>query len=303
MHKFEILKSSGRKVFDCGKNFEIKYKSGFEFVSKFGSSGSGDGQFTVPTGIAIGGGYIFVGDYSANRIQKFDLSGNFVSKWGSSGSGDGQFNQVEMVRETPDGNYIWVAEGAGFRVQKFDLSGNFVSKISIGTYCICALQYLEKIYISTGPSAVRIYNATTLAYIASFGSYGTGDGQFDQPKGLAATGDYLFVGDFDNANIQKFDLDGNFISKWGSSGSGDGQFANLSGIKIVGNYLYAAERTNHRIQKFDLNGNFITKYGSSGSGDGQFNQCYDVNAINTKLYCCDLANDRIQIIKDWGPPY
>ncbi len=81
----------------------------------------------------------------------------------------------------------------------------------------------------------------------------------------------VYVADYGNNRIQKFDSNGNFITKWGSQGSGDGQFIQLNDVAVdsSGN-VYVADYGNNRIQKFDSNGNFITKWGSHGSGDGQF---------------------------------
>src|SRR4030042_1741132 len=65
----------------------------YQFVTKWGSPGSGDGQFNYPAGVAVdSSGNVYVADLGNHRIQKFDSSGGFITKWGSSGSGDGQFN-------------------------------------------------------------------------------------------------------------------------------------------------------------------------------------------------------------------
>src|SRR6266478_6405314 len=62
------------------------------FLTKWGSAGSGDGQFSGDDGIAVdGSGNVFVTDLFNNRIQKFTNSGPFLIKWGSGGSEDGQF--------------------------------------------------------------------------------------------------------------------------------------------------------------------------------------------------------------------
>src|SRR5262245_30897493 len=62
------------------------------FLTKWGSPGSGDGQFSKPAGIAVdGSGNVYVADTGNNRIQKFTNTGTFLTKWGSFGSGDGQF--------------------------------------------------------------------------------------------------------------------------------------------------------------------------------------------------------------------
>ena len=50
---------------------------------KWGSEGSGDGEFGNPCGIAVGGeGQVYVADYTKNRIQVFDSEGQFLWKWG-----------------------------------------------------------------------------------------------------------------------------------------------------------------------------------------------------------------------------
>ena len=62
------------------------------FLLKWGSFGSGDGQFNFPNGVAVDpSGNVYVADAYNNRIQKFTGSGAFITKWGSFGSGDGQF--------------------------------------------------------------------------------------------------------------------------------------------------------------------------------------------------------------------
>jgi len=61
-------------------------------LMKFGSSGSGEGQFNRPSGVAVDSdGIIYVADWLNDRLQVFDPDGNFVtartgdatiSKWG-----------------------------------------------------------------------------------------------------------------------------------------------------------------------------------------------------------------------------
>ena len=54
-------------------NYRIqKFSSSGVFLAKWGTEGSGDGQFKDPRGIAVdGSGNVYVADYSNNRIQKF----------------------------------------------------------------------------------------------------------------------------------------------------------------------------------------------------------------------------------------
>eukprot|EP00731_Ephydatia_muelleri_P036639 Em0296g1a len=57
-----------------------------------GSSGSGDGQFSYPSGISIKGEVFYVADTDNQRVQKLTSSGKFLHKFGKEGSGQGQFN-------------------------------------------------------------------------------------------------------------------------------------------------------------------------------------------------------------------
>ncbi len=114
--------------------------------------------------------------------------------------------------------------------------------------------------------------ATAPTFVTKWGSPGPGDGQFNTPYHVATDADgNVYVADFNNHRLQKFDSNGVFIAKWGSNGTGDGQFNSPMGIAIdtTGN-VYVADFYNHRIQKFGPNGAFIAKWGSNGTGDGQF---------------------------------
>jgi len=58
----------------------------YVFITKWGSEGSGDGQFNHPDWIAVdNSGYVYVSDNLNHRIQKFTSDGMFITKWGSSG--------------------------------------------------------------------------------------------------------------------------------------------------------------------------------------------------------------------------
>jgi len=68
-----------------------KFNSSGTFLTKWGSKGSGGGQFLFPCGIAIDNknGFVYVsdnstafgGDDNIPRILKFDLSGTFIKHW------------------------------------------------------------------------------------------------------------------------------------------------------------------------------------------------------------------------------
>ncbi|MEN6343387.1 MAG: hypothetical protein ABFC89_12620, partial [Methanospirillum sp.] len=50
----------------------------YQFVTKWGSQGSGDGQFSMPMGVAYSANHVYVADYANWCIQVFDTAGTFV---------------------------------------------------------------------------------------------------------------------------------------------------------------------------------------------------------------------------------
>ncbi len=245
---------------------DVGYRLMWEFIfdGKWGSSGTGDGQFNTPYGIAVyGNTNIFVTDFNNNRIQKFNTNGDFILKWGSSGSGLGQFRNPHSIAINEN---IYITETMGFRIQKFDLNTNFIT---------------------------------------NWGQGGKGNGQFNWPCGIVNdSSGYLYVVDEGNSRIQKFDTNGNFILSWGTNGSGDGQFSNPIGIGIdFNNNIYAVDVLNNRVQVFDTNGNFLRKWGSLGTSNGQFNSPHSVKVDSEGIvYVSDLSN-RIQVFDLYGNYY
>jgi len=277
---------------------------GYVLVTKWGSQGSGNGEFGTPEGIAVdSSGNVYVADTYNNRIQKFDPDGGFIIGWGRRELE--YFNRPYDVAVDSSGN-AYAVNTNNHRIEKFS---------SERTYYITAwgsqgsrdgqFNYPKGIAVD---SSGNVYVADTDnhriqkfdpdgRFITKWGSRGSGDGEFNSPKGIAVdSSGNVYVVDAYNNRIQKFDPDGRFITKWGSTGSRDGQFYYPKGIAVdsSGN-VYVADSNNHRIQKFDPDGRFITKWGSRGSGDGQFYYPEDVAVDSSgNVYVADTYNNRIQ---------
>ena len=83
----------------------LKYDKDGNFVTEWGSRGSGEGQFEfIPPNpdegpdagfVAIDGeGNVLVSDAYNGRIQKFDPDGKFLSQFGSIGPAEDQFDKI-----------------------------------------------------------------------------------------------------------------------------------------------------------------------------------------------------------------
>lgn len=218
----------------------VSLSGSISYVSQFGSSGSGDGQFSELKSVEIDSlGNIYVLDSGNSRVQKFDSDGTYLSQFGSAGTGNGQFQTPYDIAIDSSGN-IYVADAENFRVQKFDSNGT---------------------------------------YLSQFGSFGTDNGEFILPASVAIdSSGNIYVSDAgvyidEESRIQKFDSDGTYLSQFGSTGSGDGEFYLPLSLYIDSEdniYVSDSSPSENRIQKFDSDGAYLSQFGSSGTDDGEF---------------------------------
>lgn len=90
--------------------------------------------------------------------------------------------------------------------------------------------------------------SSTGQFIGAWGSSGTGDGQFNQPKGLPVDSqDGVFVADEFNNRVQKFDKDGNFITKF------DGMLGHPIDVAVDSmNRVFVSDENNNQILIYEL---------------------------------------------------
>ncbi len=97
-------------------------------TGKWGSYGTGDGQFWAPFDAAVDAdGHVYVTDTGNHRVQKFTSDGTFIMTWGSFGAGDGQFSTPRGIAVDSSGN-VYVADEGNNRIQIFTSTGTFVAK-------------------------------------------------------------------------------------------------------------------------------------------------------------------------------
>ena len=163
----------------------------------------------------------------------------------------------------------------------------------------------EVVVTEDGGHCVSIFSSTG-EKIRSFGSHGTGLGQFKRPFGVAIDDNgNLLVVDCGNNRIQKFTSDGRFIAVVGAQGSGQLQFSSPIGIKInpQTKRVYVADNGNHRVQVLQPDLTFFSSFGSHGNGPRQLHVPYpwDVafdSAYN--VYVTEWSNNQIQVFTENG---
>src|SRR5919106_6110886 len=99
-----------------------------EWISEFGCFGEADGQFVLPSAIALDSEEnVYVADEWLNRITIFTKDGEFIHKWGKEGSGDGELLRPSGLAISSEG-IVFVADSKNHRVQKFTLDGNYLGQ-------------------------------------------------------------------------------------------------------------------------------------------------------------------------------
>jgi DNA-binding beta-propeller fold protein YncE len=151
-----------------------------------------------------------------------------------------------------------------------------------------------------GTNTVLLYQITSagIVYLRSFGTgTGNGAGQFNGPEQVAVVGNDVYVADFSNNRIQRFNKStGAYVSQFGSTGSGPGQLSNPSGLVYnpANGFLYVSEVSNDRISVFSTVGTYQFQFAALGSGNGQLNNPYVLGIdSNANIYAADTNNNRV----------
>lgn len=117
------------------------------------------------------------------------------------------------------------------------------------------LVLLAAVAVAAVPTLLR-QNREVYEWSASWGSTGSGPGEFQGPIGIAVDGSgFVYVSDSGNDRIQKFTADGRFVTEWGRTGRAPGELRRPMHMELVGDsLLYVAEYLNDRIHRFRLDG-------------------------------------------------
>ena len=125
-------------------------------------------------------GDVWVASSFDNKYWILSPAGAYLESWGQAGTGPGQLalqthdvhpDGEGAIAFAPDGSF-YIVDSGNYRVEKFDVHRQFVKQ---------------------------------------WGSFGTGDDQFANPKGIATDGKTVYVADDPRGDIQAFDTSGKFL--------------------------------------------------------------------------------------------
>lgn len=203
-------------VVDSGNNRVQVFNSSGTYQFQFNDGGSLAG----PSGIAIdSANRVYVTDTGNDRVVVFDDSGNLVTTFGSAGTGEGQFTMLTGIAVDNNLGQAFVADGSNpGRIQVFDTLGfngtiTFVNVFpqsqsgpgALNSPTLMTTDQRGDLYVAdNGNNRIAQFNEQGF-YLTSYGSAGTGNGQFNGVGGLAvnAKTGQLYAADPGNGRVQQ----------------------------------------------------------------------------------------------------
>jgi peptidylamidoglycolate lyase len=200
----------------------------------------GADMFVMPHGLTIDHeDNLWLTDVGLHQVFKFDRAGNLLmvlGERGVAGEDSAHFNMPTDVAVAPDGSFYASDGYRNSRVIKFSAQGD---------------------------------------YITSWGSFGTGAGEFDVPHSLALDSQgHVYVADRGNARLQIFEEAGQFITEWKGKSLGRPWAVRISATGdlfiIDGGDQAEFWPDRARILKLDPEGEILASFGSYGEAPGKF---------------------------------
>jgi hypothetical protein len=144
-------------------------------------------------------------------------------------------------------------------------------------------------------------------YVMQWGTSGSDTGQFNGPGGMCIDDSgYIYVCDFYNYRIQKFDRTGHFILTWGHQGTGPGEFEGTYDVTADHHgRIYVNDAWSYRIEKFDNRGNFILQWTDTAAGldCGPSNRLYIGGCGSSPYESLGVYDTLGNRIASWGNPF
>jgi hypothetical protein len=155
-------------------------------------------------------------------IVALDAHGKIVRSWGQ-----GLYKNPHSIRLDPDGN-IWTVDSGSSVVLKFTPEGKQLLRFEVGDLPQSArgsrgasdIAFANgRIFIADGYGNARVVEVDGQGKrVRTWGTPGTGPGQFHLVHGITAYNSTLYVADRSNGRIQRFNLNGKYLGEWNHLG-------------------------------------------------------------------------------------
>ena len=256
------------------------------------------------SGVAINSkGHIFLLHRGPGPLMEFDADGHFVRALC-----DGMFDRPHGLRIDSDDN-IWMTDVASHVVYKLNPEGRLRMVLGVRgrageMHDFGHLRLFNEpneamvgpagnVFVlqghGKGPSCVLKFDPDG-NFIKSFGKHGAGPGEFDLPHSIVADAEgLLHIADRNNARIQVFDQDGNYIRESKHPGTPCGLFLTPDQT------MFLAHGHTGLIKQLDLDGKVIGETGGQGKTPGRYGEAhYIAVSARGEIFVTDTLNWRVQ---------
>jgi hypothetical protein len=187
------------------------------------------------------------------------------------------------------GSTLWLDEQANADIDEFRISD--IPRVANSDTCSYRILVAD-----SGNNRIQAFDAQG-NFIAAYGSFGSGPGQFNNPQGLAVdeAGNVLLA-DSGNNRLQVLSFNG---ASFGFLRSISGSFNSPTGVATYGsNRIIVADTGNNRIKMLDAQGNLIVEFAAPNDGrSGAFNQPRGIAVDqDATIIVADTGNQRIVTI-------
>ncbi|RMF70504.1 MAG: hypothetical protein D6743_00205, partial [Calditrichaeota bacterium] len=141
--------------------------------------------------------------------------------------------------------------------------------------------------------------------LGSIGGFGWEKEEFDRPLDITATtGLDVFVADYNNERIERYDKDLNYISSFYTDPNLEPelQFGFPSGVAISGQgELFICDNENNRVLKLDLTGQPVLSFGDFNWGEGQLERPAKIElGPDNRVFVSDRKANQIVVFDYFG---
>jgi len=247
-----------------------------------------------PYGVAVYNGAIYVVDTRGNGYGVFDLRNK--KAFTIRGSGAGRMQKPINITIDQDGTK-YITDTGRNQILVFNAKDKFVraygKKDQFKPSDVAVVG--DKLFVADLKNHhIQVLSKQSGDVLYSVARGGQKEGELFYPTNIEVSADgHLHVSDTGNFRIQKFTLDGKFVSSYGVVGSGLGQFARPKGIAV--DHLgrrYIIDAAFENVQIIDPDGALLLFFGGPGADRDSINLPTDI----------EIDYDNVNLFQKYADP-
>ena len=271
---------SGSVYVADSNNYIHKFTASGAFQAAYGQPGAGAGRFEMLRRVALGPGaspVVFGADLWTFKIESFNQAGAAIGMLGGNGPANGSFNEPYGL--AMDDQHLFVVDMVNQRVQRFSSGAPYGFQITWGGRGWGegnpGFNWARDATIGSNGGSTSLWVADTknnrltefwpdgTATGRSFGSGGSGVGQFNWPYAVDAIGADPIVANTKNNRIERWDPSGPVV-EWATGSVGGMSINAPKDLAVSAGEVFAVDTLNRRVVVLSgSTGGFLRQFGGS----------------------------------------